>query len=446
MLKKALFCCVLFFVALPAHAEETATVITEGLGKDIERAVQMAAEAALTQVVGSFIDSDKLIEKRKEIKDGIKTQTKSISSKLSEYSQGSIERLDVIEVEEKDGLTRVTAKVTVRIEDFKHYITETVLAEKKIKKGLLGKLKVKEKQAGGVADLLIDKVFNPLLDFQVVIPKIVGEIEAMENPEYLKLFNPGDGEYVLKFDVEVALNPDYLANATRVLEETAKERFQIHNYPELDDAKKESFNADTSAVIAVGAPFGIPNQALARIGGMQLLKQYRNNNSFHKPPVFYTYPARNIKLCEKLYKAIGWAEQNSQIKCNTNPCYIVPALSLQFVSADGDILREEILSNEEYTFYEPHFVTNYNSSNKYKTTEVWFRDGSIAPASDVFLYIDGHAGMAVPFIRLDVWTYINSNKSACRFAIKSSTTFTIVTKVSEDVLGKTEKITLKYSK
>ena len=76
MLKKALFCCVLFFVALPAHAEETATVIIYDMpGKDIEQAVQMAAEAALTQVVGSFIDSDKLIEKRKEIKGLIKTQT-----------------------------------------------------------------------------------------------------------------------------------------------------------------------------------------------------------------------------------------------------------------------------------------------------------------------------------------------------------------------------------
>ena len=120
-------------VTLTAQAQETATVIAEGLGKDIESAVQMAAEAALTQVVGSFIDSSKLIEKRKEIRDGIKTRTKTITSKLSEYSQGSIQRLDVLEVEDDDGLTRVTAKVTVRIEDFKHYILETVLAEKKIK-------------------------------------------------------------------------------------------------------------------------------------------------------------------------------------------------------------------------------------------------------------------------------------------------------------------------
>ena len=443
MLKKSLFCCVLFFVALPAHAEETATVITEGLGKDIERAVQMAAEAALTQVVGSFIDSEKLIEKRKEIKDGIKTQTKSISSKLSEYSQGSIERLDVLEVEEEDGLTRVTAKVTVRIEDFKHYIKETVLAQKMIKKGLLGKLKAKEKQAGGVADLLIDKVFNPLLDFQVVIPKIVGEIKAMENPETLKLFNPGDGEYVLKFDVEVALNPDYLANATRVLEETAKERFQIHNYPELgsDRRQKESFNADTSAVIAVGAPFGIPLKAVQKScvssGALRWLCN-AGYFTFHKPPVFYTYPARNIKLCERLTKAVGFS-----FNCRRDPSCrvgVAPTLSLQFVSADGDILHIEMLSNQGRG-WPPCFATNYNSSNKYKTTEVWFREGSYSGRMH-----SSESGLAVPFLEKHYPVGARDVRTQCRFAIKSSTTFMIVTKVSEDVLGKTEKITLKYSK
>ena len=431
LLKKSLFCCVLFFVALPAHAEETATVITEGLGKDIERAVQMAAEAALTQVVGSFIDSDKLIEKRKEIKDGIKTQTKSISSKLSEYSQGSIERLDVIEVEEEDGLTRVTAKVTVRIEDFKHYIKETVLAEKKIKKGLLGKLKAKEKQAGGVADLLIDKVFNPLLDFQVVIPKIVGEIEAMENIESLKLFNPGDGEYVLKFDVEVALNPDYLANATRVLEETAKERFQIHNYPELDYAKLKSFNADTSAVIAVGAPFGIPVKGLKSCFSSGALRWLCNAGYFtiHKPPVFYTYPARNIKLCERLTKAMAITRRYVKSRAIA----VAPTLSLQFVSADGDILHIEMLSNRTKPYADTKYVSEYD------TTEVWFREGAYGAG-----WLGKHdSGLTVPFLTKHGDAQYGAK---CTFTIKSSTTFTIVTKVSEDVLGKTEKITLKYSK
>jgi len=48
-------------------------VMSSGVGKDIESAIQNAAEAALTQVVGSFIDSNKIIEKRKEIKNGIKS-------------------------------------------------------------------------------------------------------------------------------------------------------------------------------------------------------------------------------------------------------------------------------------------------------------------------------------------------------------------------------------
>ena len=189
-------------------------------------------------------------------------------------------------------------------------------------------------------------------------------------------------------------------------------------------------------MIAVGAPFGIPVKGLKSCSYSGALRWLCNAGYFtiHKPPVFYTYPARNIKLCEKLYKVIKPRYPKSR--------YIVPTLSLQFVSADGDILWEEILSNEEYTFNEPRFVTNYNSSNKYKTTEVWFRDGSIAPASYDLQY--SYGGMAVPFIRLDGWK--NNHYSPCHFAIKSSTTFTIVTKVSEDVLGKTEKITLKYSK
>ena len=111
---------------------ETSTVISSGVGKDIESAIQNAAEAALTQVVGSFIDTNKLIEKRKEIKNGIKTQSKKVSSKVSQYSQGSIQSLDIIDVVEKGGLTYVTVKVSVRIEDFEKYMKKIVSAEKKV--------------------------------------------------------------------------------------------------------------------------------------------------------------------------------------------------------------------------------------------------------------------------------------------------------------------------
>ena len=132
--------------------------MSSGVGKDIESAIQNAAEAALTQVVGSFIDTNKLIEKRKEIKNGIKTQSKKVSSKVSQYSQGSIQSLDIIDVEEKEGLTYATVKVSVRIEDFEKYIKKIVSAEKKVKKGLLSKIKIKRKQSKNLSDIFINKL------------------------------------------------------------------------------------------------------------------------------------------------------------------------------------------------------------------------------------------------------------------------------------------------
>ena len=56
MLRSIFTVLILVVFALPGQAQEVATVIAEGLGKDIESAVQRAAEAALTQVVGSFPD------------------------------------------------------------------------------------------------------------------------------------------------------------------------------------------------------------------------------------------------------------------------------------------------------------------------------------------------------------------------------------------------------
>ena len=75
-----------------------------------------------------FIDSETTIERRKKIRDDIKTQTKFTTTKVSEYLHGSVGRLGILDVEEDHGLIRMTAKVAVRIEDFKHYTSETVLA------------------------------------------------------------------------------------------------------------------------------------------------------------------------------------------------------------------------------------------------------------------------------------------------------------------------------
>jgi hypothetical protein len=95
------------------------SVIVSGFGSTIESAVQNAAANALTQVVGSLVDSEKLIERQTQISDGIRAETRNITSKMREYSQGSIQSFAVLETIQDSGIVRVSAKVGVRIEDFR---------------------------------------------------------------------------------------------------------------------------------------------------------------------------------------------------------------------------------------------------------------------------------------------------------------------------------------
>ena len=95
------------------------TVVAEGVGKDVESAAKNAAENALTQVVGSFIQTDTLMKKRVELNDEIKQQSLSIEATTREYSQGSIKAFTVLDTSQRDGLVRVTAQIDVRVEDFK---------------------------------------------------------------------------------------------------------------------------------------------------------------------------------------------------------------------------------------------------------------------------------------------------------------------------------------
>ena len=58
--------------------KEIKTVTANGFGTTLESAAQNAAENALTQVVGSFIDAETQIKKQKEIRDGVISKTKII--------------------------------------------------------------------------------------------------------------------------------------------------------------------------------------------------------------------------------------------------------------------------------------------------------------------------------------------------------------------------------
>jgi uncharacterized protein len=143
------------------------TVVADGMGGTIESAVQNAAENALKQVVGTFVDTDKQIERRTQIDNGIRTESHNISSKVREYSQGSIQSFDVLDTKQEGGIFRVSARIGVRIDDFKVYIKRLAEGEGAIGEGIFAQVATIKKNEAGASGIFADNIMMPLLSGQV---------------------------------------------------------------------------------------------------------------------------------------------------------------------------------------------------------------------------------------------------------------------------------------
>ena len=257
------------------------TVVSEGLGTDVPSAAQNAAQNALTNVVGSFMDSNKMLEKRVEIQDGVRSQTSRIDTNIKEYSQGSIQHFEVLQVSEQAGLTKVTAKVSVRIEDFKAFIKQLAEGKTDVNAGLFSSLSTEKNQKGNLEKIIIDLV-NPVVKgevsrFEVGKPVTVAEAKKEIRNRYISGKKEGDlmrygddaingraeefleslDKFVAKMHpnlvvyipVKVVLDQGFYENAFKTLENTAggKSKYRIkEEYVDYGDKR------DMDAVLGLG--------------------------------------------------------------------------------------------------------------------------------------------------------------------------------------------------
>ena len=152
------------------------TLLVEGVGSTIESAVQNAAENALRQVVGSFISTDTQIQRRTQIAEGIREQSRTINRQTREYSQGSIQTFEVIESRQDGGIFRVSARAVVRIDDFQVYMQRAIEGSTEINQGLFAQEAVRQRNERSRSDLLLERVALPLsrgegLSFSVQPPQ-----------------------------------------------------------------------------------------------------------------------------------------------------------------------------------------------------------------------------------------------------------------------------------
>ena len=205
-------------------AQERATAVADGYGETIDKAVQNSAKNALIQLAGTFIDVETSIESRREIRGAIEETYKSFSERSSEYSQGSVESLEVLSTEQDGATYIVTSKVTVRLETFKNYIRSTALAEAGISENLFARVQQKKTQNQNLADIVVGRLISDVFNIEVVKLE-VGAADAISDPsleaELRRKLNATSEEVLISVPVSAYLDPNFYSNARTTLQKTA---------------------------------------------------------------------------------------------------------------------------------------------------------------------------------------------------------------------------------
>jgi len=249
--------------AVAQEQTQTQTVIAQGIGSDIEGAAKNAAENALTQVVGTFIRQDKLLEKHTAIVDGIRQQSSRIDTKTLEYSQGSIAEFEVNSSRSEGGIFYLEAKVTVRMDNFKAFAEKLAEGSTEIDVGLYAQAANNLENKGNSSSLVIQQVLRPI--FKGMASEFtVGKAVLFKS--FISTYPiPDDGdltfralcqsETALAIPVSIHLKSDFLANTLQVLKNISSD----HKLISLGDLNQSMLYAprySTDAIDIIGVSTG----------------------------------------------------------------------------------------------------------------------------------------------------------------------------------------------
>ncbi len=385
------------------------TVVSDGLGTDIPSAAQNAAQNALTNVVGSFIDSTKLLEKRVEIQEGIRSQTSRIDTNIKEYSQGTIQHFEVLETTQQGGLTKVTAKVTVRIEDFKAYIKKLAEGKAAVDVGLFSSLSLGAKQKENLEEIVVDLI-TPIAKgevsrFEVGKPVSLDEgkkaidglyLKAMNKfsdtgsynsfydsinsnrqriPEYIDEFSKRYNQsFIIYIPVTVTIDPGFYDNARKKLENIAhvKKKFKISHQSNREFDSYYEYKDDIDLLLGV---LGIQGSLI--IGDV------------------YTIKGISIRLKNKFpWLAVGTKFYDAIKRGDNSFKDIAPHLEIDFIDVNGQRIKSFDVSFSNISGFK-------DGSGKMLFSEQFIRRDYIGypddlPWSLLISFTDGYS--AFPFI------------------------------------------------
>jgi hypothetical protein len=276
--------------------EGVTSLVVVGIGSDVESASQNAAELALKNVLGSFVQSDKEFSKRSEILEGIRLETKTLRSSVREYSQGSIAEFELKSAEKVDDYFKVTARVVVRKSDFQGFVRRVVEGQGKIDSSLFSEISTDLSQKNDLHNIIHDTILKPVNKGQVLditvgkpipyskslLASALGRVESRQNDfewqtkrsRLITKLKQGLGfgwqtnsiaDHLVVFPVRVQLREDYKWNMNETLQSVAtrlnerpKQRLQKQSVLNYYVLPKTPFGSAHTARYAKQAAWVIP--------------------------------------------------------------------------------------------------------------------------------------------------------------------------------------------
>lgn len=313
-------------------------VIASGVGSTVESASRNAAENALTQVVGTFIDTEKQIAKRTEIRAGVQSLTKSIDTRMSEFSQGSIASFRTLEVKQDGGLVRVDAEVGVRISEFKAYVKKLSSDEVAIGSNVFAQVAAAERNATSAQDILLQKILMPVLSGEVSELR-TGEplVYAQLDPEFQQALGIEPemlSPTTIVIPVQISLQKGFLDNAREVFGSIAADRERLTNANNCYSRLPQGAYANRGMLVGLHS-FNAPSDLFLFTD--LLLEREQNNDE-------WDFNLRKRESWRLYFFGTGFADfvvRNHEK---------LPQLRVQLKGADGQVLLELLNPSQRELF------------------------------------------------------------------------------------------------
>lgn len=426
IIQSILFCFMLFIAITSSFSQslyaqtrqEEREILTEGIGRTTAEAAQNAAQNALTNIVGNFIDTNKVFEKRVEIKEGIRSETKSINANIKEYSQGSIRKFEILDVtKSQDGLVRLQARVVVRVEDFRAYIKKLAETNVKVDEGLFAQMKTEQKQNESLGSLLYDKVLLPIVEgevvkFQAESPKPFSQANINENlkhsEEISDLLRTFGQAKIVVFKVNVFLDRNFVENINKIFISTAQNKYQFLTRNQV--SRDQRYSASSSLAENLNQIVSTPGRMYeTRYQPDILLAINQNDPANGESSMFDIYLFSGAKKdftvkapwAQALVSGYGTGNWNGRYETFMSDRRPTPAkkLTVEFTDGSGHVLQRDQTAGINSRDTRRLFVVNARPSVG-KFSQPWSMVGALSYAGTTSPVIRGSHTMLL-FVALE---------------------------------------------